>query len=398
MSREILSFIIFIAALALSLFLGGEDWRAHQQTYRQAALTRTRQNWQEASSQRQKAVPADSLLEMLEKKDLSSRLETLADSLTAVRSDLGAIEQTLLAARDLLNGFEPVWDEDDANEYFAAVRSFRRTGRIAADLEDELTAMSQGLDALERLASKGDRTRQPKVNWLCPPRVPVREACTTCHLPLGNGNGVMLYPDSSRIRDYPAVMKAHDYRQFGCTVCHAGVAGSIDFRQAHGPDSKLRPFRPSRLAYRGCGRCHADRSPLATDMVIFSWPESCIECHQGESLSALADSAGNTVLDIPLDEGELRSWLLRHWAEKSGVVPSREAFDKAVAMLISGDVRGKKPEAEGESRDSLSWGKTTAASYATCPSCGRTYGLSVEGQEVFCPVDGARLVAGQGKQ
>ncbi len=392
MSRKILTFIIFFVVLALIYHFGGEHWRGHQQAYRQAALAGSQQQWNNGSVGNKPAPPADSLLEILEEAGLNTRLQRLADSLAAVRADLAGIRDILLAARDVLSGMEA--SEADEGEYFSAVRSIRRAEGAADAVGHELDTLGRGLAALKQLSRKQSGKPLAKVRWLNPSRVPVREACTTCHLPLNGHNKVMLYPDSTVAVTYPEVMATHDFRQFGCTVCHAGAPATLDFRAAHGPDHLLRPFRPGKLALRSCGLCHADRSPLATDRVAFSWPEACESCHQQENPSALADSSDNTALRFPVGEMELRGWLLRHWAENSGEIPPRDEFEAALSMLVSGDIRRQaveKQEASVAAEDSLG----PASSEGRCQRCGRTFRLSLEADEVFCPVDGALLVSGR---
>lgn len=394
MSREILSFLVFFVMLALVFRFGGENWRDHQQAYRQAALAMSWQQWHYGSTARPPAPPADSLLEILEEAGLSTRLQRLADSLEAVRADLAGIRNVLLAARDGLSAMEA--GETGKDQYFAAVRSFRRSDGLAAGIEHELDSLKRGLRALGQLSRRQSAGPLAQVRWLDPSRVPVREACTTCHFPLGDGERVMLYPDSTYVAHYPEAMATHDFRQFGCTVCHGGAPAALDFHEAHGPDYLLRPFRPGQLAFRACGLCHADRSPLATDRVTFVWPDACIGCHQGESPLALAGSADNPALSVPVGEPELRNWLLRHWAESSGVIPPRDQFEAALSMLVSGDVRGSaKERAEVPAVGGNSLGP---GGEGTCPRCGRNFRISLKAGEAFCPVDGARLVTVREKQ
>ncbi len=397
MSREILSFLFFFVVLALVFRFGGENWRGHQQAYRQAALEGSRRQWDYGSVARQSAPPADSLLKILDEAGLGARLQRLADSLAAVRADLAGTRNVLLAARDELSAVEA--READEGEYFAAVRSFRRFDGLAAGIGHELDSLKRGLTALRQLSRKQSGETPAKVRWLDPSRVPVREACTTCHLPLGGEGRVMLYPDSARTAHYPEAMATHDFRQFGCTVCHGGAPGALDFHKAHGPDYLLRPFRPGRLALRACGLCHADRSPLATGRVAFAWPDACISCHQGESPPALADSSDNPALSVPVRGPGLRNWLLRHWARSSGAVPPRDQFEAALAMLVSGDIRRQAKDKQ----DAAGIGAATAGSLGTsgegvCPRCGRAFRVSLEAGEVFCPADGARLVTGREEQ
>ncbi len=383
--------------LVLAFYLGGENWRGHQQSYRQAALQSSQQQWSSGSVGNRPAPPADSLLEILEEAGLGGRLERLADSLAMVRADLAGIRDVLLAARDALSSMEA---REGDGEYFAAVRSFRRTEGAAGVIGSELDSLRAGMAALKQLARKQSGKQPAKVRWLDPSRVPVREACTTCHLPLNGEGRVMLYPDSSQTAAYPAEMAAHDYRQFGCTVCHAGTPGAVDFHAAHGPDHLLRPFRTGKLAFRACGQCHADRSPLADGRVAFSWPEQCTGCHQQDIPSALADSSDKAALSIPVRELELRGWLLRHWAEKGGELPPRDQFEAALSMLVSGETRKLAQDKQDAvefpavAEDSTGF----AASKGTCPRCGRTFRLRINGNEAFCPVDGARLVTGGEKQ
>jgi hypothetical protein len=397
MSREILSFTGFFVLLVLAFYFGGGHWRGHQQAYRQAALQGSQHDWINGSVGNRKTPPADSLLEILEEAGLSTRLERLADSLAAVRADLSEVRNLLLAARDALSGMEAREADEGDGQYFSAVRSFRRTENSAGTIGNELDSLRAGVAALKQLSHKQSGNQPAKIRWLDPSRVPVREACTTCHLPLNGEGTVMLYPDSKDETIYPATMAAHDYRQFGCTVCHVGSPVAVDFITAHGPDKLLRPFRPGKLALRSCGYCHADRSPLADGRVAFSWPEDCSGCHQQDSLFTLADSSDNKAFKVPIRESELRNWLLRHWAENSGEVPSRDQFEAALSMLVSGDIRRQAKSEQGAVEVPAADGNDSITD-GTCPRCGRTYRLSLEVGEVFCPADGARLVTGRERQ
>ncbi|MBW7997876.1 MAG: hypothetical protein FVQ81_15165 [Candidatus Glassbacteria bacterium] len=392
-----------LMAAALMLQLNCSDWRNRQNEYREAAFQRSQQDWMNFTGRGLGDIPADSLLAILSDMGIDQRLEHLADSLAEIRVELARYEDILLAARDMLAGPQSERPEAETDEYFRAVRSYRRAERTAAGFEAELDSLREGLAALERFRFGTAESGPPEVHWTSPALVPVREACTTCHLPIENHGRVMLYPGKGEDTAFPEVMAIHDHRRFGCTVCHAGAAGSLDFRAAHGPDHLLRPFRPGKLALRSCGICHADRSPLINSSVAFGWPAACAGCHQDHTPAALADSSDNSAVTFPVPEDELRTWLLRHWAQKQEIVPGRDEFEEALAMLVSGDVRrlaveeflgGNKPAGSGASpADSAS-----VPVEASCPRCGRTYGVQSGRGEMYCPVDGALLIGSRNSQ
>jgi hypothetical protein len=320
--------------------------------------------------------------------------------MAALRVELDGYEGMLLAARDAISGGQS--DGDDATQYFSAVREYRLLDGMITALENEADTMRMEMEAARSLAAGAPSSGGDQVNWVTPSDVPVREACTTCHLPLSGKGQVMLYPDSGSSTEYPEVMTRHDYQRFGCTVCHAGAAQALDFRAAHGPDGMLRQFRPGKLALRACGICHAEMSPLANAEVAFTWPDACTDCHEADNLLSLATLSGEPALKAPADENRLRTWLLRHWAESSGSVPDRDEFEPALAMMISGDLRRMAVEQFSAARqdstprqepDSLPHG-----ALATCPKCGNSFRLELGGRNAVCPLDGAPLVsAGNGK-
>jgi len=124
--------------------------------------------------------------------------------------------------------------------------------------------------------------------------------------------------------------------------------------------------------------------------VPFSWPQSCNRCHESDRLAALVDSSAVPALQYPLDMLHFRSWLLRHWSEKEGRVPTRDPFEQVVAMLVSGDIRQPASEADSafvtnrkEEQD--------VVKIMRCPSCGRTFTAAGASAEFVCPVDGSAL-------
>ena len=393
MTRETLSFIVFFALLAMVFKFGGSDWRFHQREYRRGAYESSRQAWQQGKPGKA-AIPPDSLVSRLEALDIGARLERLADSLAVLRSELDGYEELLLAVRDAVAGMEDEYGEQ-SGEYFGAVRDFRRLDGVTSGLSAEVDSLRQGIKAAELVERGGQSGAPGRINRLNPTLVPVSEACITCHLPLNGQGRVMLYPGNEENVEYPAVMAAHDYKSYGCTVCHAGVAAALDFRPAHGADHMLRPFRPGKLALRSCGICHAERSPLSSPAVAFNWPDDCAACHGADNLSTLADSSGNGEFELPLAEQAVRNWLLRHWAEKSGVVPDRMEFENALAMVLSGDVRRIASEQDPDSSDARQAEgveNMTAGEVATCPTCGRKFTIGNGGRPAVCPLDGTLLV------
>ncbi|HLA40782.1 MAG TPA: hypothetical protein VJ417_12345, partial [Candidatus Glassbacteria bacterium] len=228
-----------------------------------------------------------------------------------------------------------------------------------------------------------------RVRWIIPSRLPVREACTSCHLPVADGSRVMLLPQPEQDK-YPDVMAKHPPLEFGCTVCHLGSGDDLSFVAAHGPDRLGRPFRPGRVALRSCGICHAEQSPLRMAAIPFSWPESCARCHAGEELSALVDSSSVAALQYPLNVVRVREWLLRHWGEKDGLLPQRDEFEGVVSLLVSGERKTQAKTVDVEKVEETG-GSPGQELEVVCPKCGRKF-RAARGAEFACPWDGTLLV------
>lgn len=394
MTRQITVFSALAIILGLLFWLPRSDWRSYGRDYISAYLERSLT--QVASSgeggiQPDDTIRLEELYDLIAESELLSRLDRLADSLLALRRELAGYHDILLAVRETARRASLGVDEDFTTRYFSRARFMSRLENEAERLAARVDSLRDGLEAVGRIKDyieiRGSKVYE--IRWLRPERVPVRELCTSCHLGLDGGKRVMLFPEATQ-ESYPGVMVFHPPREFGCTVCHNGAPGELDFDPAHGSDHLGRPFRPGKLALRSCGLCHAERSPLKFAAVPFSWPKSCIQCHENDRLATLVDSSAISALQFPLDTRHFRSWLLRHWSEKEGMVPERDSFEEVVAMLVSGDLRPRPSEADSAFITTRKDGQQKVK-IMRCPSCGRTFTAAGASVEFVCPVDGSAL-------
>ena len=395
MVREIISFIAVAVFLAVLIFLPHKDWRSYEREYR-----RTADKIGSGKARREvKAVNGniepeklEQLFKLIADEELADRVDRLSDSLQALTLELNEYRDLLLSARETVRYGVGSESKKLRGGYFSAVRDLSRLGQETGQLSAEADSLRESLRAAERLASNADRAAAavPEIHQIRPSRVPVREACTSCHLLSEDSRRAMLYPGGEE-KNYPPEMLQHPPLEFGCTICHRGSPDALEFGPAHDSDSFGQSFRPGRMALRSCGVCHADRSPLRFSSVPFDWPPGCIGCHEQDKLSLLADSSTTAALRYPLDSREFRFWLLRHWGEKLGKVPDREEFEQAAAMLISGRMKTAPVETDsGSARAARDSSRVDGERSFRCPACGRTFNFSASG-EPACPLDGTPL-------
>jgi len=393
-ARQITVFAALALILVLLFWWPRGDWRSHGRDYFSARLERSLS--QVVGSGQGGGFTGDStrleeFYELIASSELGPRLERMADSLAALQQELEAYHDILLAVREIARRASRVKDENFADGYFSAARLISRLENQAEQLAAEVDSLNSGLETAEKISDYSQKRGSLvcQISWLKPERVPVRELCTSCHLLLDGGQRVMLFPESEP-ESYPRVMSLHPPRQFGCTVCHNGAPGELDFNPAHGTDHLGRPFRPGKLALRSCGLCHADRSPLKFSAVPFSWPKNCIQCHENDRLASLVDSSAVQALQHPVDTRNFRWWLLRHWSEKQGRVPERGSFEEVVAMLVSGDLEPRISEVDSAFATAR---KTVPQNgiIMRCPTCGRMFTVTGANVEFVCPVDGSVL-------
>lgn len=394
MARQITFFSALALILGLLFWWPRSDWRSYGQKYINAYLERSL--IQAASSGESTVPPNDTtrleeLYDLIAESELGPRLDRLADSLLALRRELAGYHDILLAVRETARRASRRRDESFSARYFSAAGFMFSLENERQRLAAGVDSLRNGLEGVGEVKDYSETRGDPvyEIRWLRPERVPVREFCTSCHLPLEDGQRVMLFPKATP-ETYPAVMAFHPPGKFGCTVCHNGTAGELDFDPAHGTDHLGRPFRPGKLALRSCGLCHAERSPLKFAAVPFSWPKNCIQCHENDRLNALMDSSAVPALQYPIDTRLFRSWLLRHWSEKEGRVPERNSFEEVVAMLVSGDMKPRLDEADSAfvtpRKDEQQKFKLMR-----CSSCGRIFTVPGASDEFVCPVDGSPL-------
>ena len=414
--KEILGVVLAAAILLALFFIPGRDWRKIQQKFIESSKAASDSL---GDARLQNAVPDEvRFIRSLDSLDIGSEqaLDSLAvlieysrmhETLGAIEDSLDRMEKSLETVREyLLSLREEVASRQNENlsrsarsDYFAAVRYLDRLsakkdgfGRKAQKLENESRVLKRLIDTPDKsfsgfLDSNHDGT---EIHWLMPELVPVRELCTSCHL-LEDELRVMLNPDNEGQIEYPSVMLEHPPRKFGCTVCHNGRPVELDNVSSHGHDYQGRPFLGGKSAYTKCGFCHADLDQISfLSFERTSMPDECRECHAAEDWSHSApDSLFADDSALIGDDSNVRQWLLRHWAEKTGSVPTRENLEATLVVLIAGGTPAVSDSTGKDSASSVQGGEKLL-----CPRCRRTFirGTNMAGRQMRCPIDGELLV------
>ncbi|HUU30127.1 MAG TPA: cytochrome c3 family protein [archaeon] len=392
MARDIIGFLLIAIFLGLLFWWPQSDWRAWQKKYQFSRADRTAVSDEGIAGSKMETLDStglDSLYRLVTDSEFQVRLDRLADSLMALKLELAGYDWLLLSARQAARGVSLQDESNLSNIYFSAARSVAGIEKGANEIHEEVDSLRREL-LLARWLKESGGSRQgesiSRTRWLSPARVPVREACTSCHQQIG-ARRVMLKPDEDR-KSYPKEMLEHPPGDFGCTVCHCGIGGELSFEKAHGPDNLGRPFRKGMLAFRSCGICHAKRFPMKYSKASFDWPESCQKCHEISRLALAADSSLFSSAWFTVDEFKVRSWLLRHWSKETGSIPPRESVEEVVAFLVSGSLDNADSGKAVHGDLKRQFGETKAL---RCPVCGRTFKFVGGLVDFVCPVDGSKL-------
>jgi hypothetical protein len=399
MKREIIGFAVLAVILVSIFWWPHSNWRLWQGKFLtvQGAGARVFSGRSRQAAAHRDSAELNRLYRTLREGEIRDRLDRLSDSLAVLVLELEEQRPALEAARERARSGYGADAESYRSAYFRTARAFSELEEATAVAEAGIDSLRVGIPAEGKIREDGGGDRVEveaagagTIRWLTPVRVPVREACLSCHQPEGDEGRVMLLPGREG-REYPEPMLQHPVKEYGCTICHQGAAASLEMAAAHGADKDSRPFMPGKLALRACGLCHARGTPAESASVPFQWPESCRSCHGRQALASIAaDSLFPPFRNAPREEPELRVWLIRHWAEKTGRIPDREEFERAVTMIVSGDGRGAK---NGSKDPAAAPGQTARDRKAifTCPSCGRKFAVNGSLPQYYCPVDGALL-------
>ncbi len=290
LSRVTLLALLLVALLAAVFFWPreGRNWRLDQAKLLRSAENLRREHAPAASARGplEGRAELEGLSRLIRERELELRLTRLADSLQALRSELDQYDQVLLTVRDRVRDLPAAGDQQLEVPYFSGVRAVYGARDELENLSVELEELRRSIEAVPAVPAAGkggeddrsERLEAGRIRWLTPERVAVREACTTCHLPIGQAR-VLLRPNGAETAAYPEPMLRHATEQFGCTVCHHGEAGSVRFTRAHGDDAVGRAFRGEALAVRSCGSCHSAGRAVAWREETRAWQESCSGCH-----------------------------------------------------------------------------------------------------------------------
>ncbi|MBN2290454.1 MAG: cytochrome c3 family protein [Candidatus Glassbacteria bacterium] len=399
MFKQILIILVFAAAIsAFFYWLPGSRWRRPGFKSGQAVNRAARPGPELAGlfsgddgSLRADSAGLKEILEFLAGGDLETGLQQWSDSVAVLDRRLEAYRGLFSAIRERVRSGNMDRDAGPRETYFQAVRRLRdlewRSRELKARL-DTLEVLKRAVEAAARREGDGSGgSRKPleaaETCWLVPARVPVRQACLSCHRRPGSGPADLVVADTVSV--CPEAMQQHPPDQFGCTSCHRGEPQGLDSDRAHGPDSLGRPFLPGKLALRSCGLCHGAQAVPWKTAARFPWPEDCLGCHQAGSLSAVRSDSVRAAFADSIGEGpELRAWLLRHWSGKSGLLPVREQFELALSLLSA-----REPGKQGAT-DTVA-ARAGEPGYR-CPSCGRVFEALPGVKSPVCPVDGTGLI------
>ena len=417
--KEILG-IVLAASILLALFLiPGRDWRRIQQKFIESRKAVSdslgEERLRDAVSEEVHFIRAldslgissaealDSLSVLLEYSRMHETLSAMEDSLDAMYRNLQAVREYLLSLREqVASRKDEGLSKSARSDYFAAVKYLDRLSARNSEISGMMQEVGGESRAMQRLVEAPDKIVPTRVggihagmeiHWLVPEMVPVRELCTSCHL-MEDRLRVMLNPDAGNSAEYPAVMLEHPPEKFGCTVCHNGSPAELNYDAGHGYDHLGRPFLGGKSAYAKCGLCHADLEQIAyLKFERTSMPDQCTECHVGEDWSHSApDSLFGSVSALRGDDSDVRQWLLSHWAEKTGNVPTREDLESTLVVLIAG---GTPVAGDSTGKDSVADGtRLPEGERLLCPRCRRIFvrSANMAGRQMRCPVDGELLV------
>ncbi len=398
MYKQMYKILAVAAILALSFWLTKGDWRKVRVNFLGAGdrSYHTSEEFPEVSPEGADEVPADSasleeLLRFITESGLDVRLQQWSDSVVVIERQLEAYRELLKAFRESVRT-KALGEPSKLREfYFRAVRALRGFEGQSRELDARLDTLRTLITAIERAGRQNPKLllgnlehRKPdSVRWLMPTRVPIKQACLSCHPPLG---GVRVASAlEGPVSVCPEVMIQHPPEEFGCTICHRGEPERLDFETAHGPDELGRPFLTGRLALRSCGFCHSRTTVPLHAAAPVPWPEDCLGCHQkGEPEGISVDSFRTLFADSLADEQQLRAWLLRHWSDKTGRLPERKQFEQTLPLLSAGE-RGTESPFDSSAAPE---GKTACR----CPRCGRIFEVLPGVTDPVCPVDGTALL------
>ncbi|MFC1614200.1 hypothetical protein ACFL5K_02770 [Gemmatimonadota bacterium] len=341
-------------------------------------------------------------LDYLAEGDLEVRLRQWTDSVMVIERRLEAYRELMVALRDRLRA-EGWNDSSELHQpYFPAVKGLRGLEARSRGLSTSLDTLSTLIKAFQEAAGRngkparvvGDSVKPEEAHWLIPSKVPVSQACLSCH-PLTEGGQVVLFP-GVETEDYPQIMQQHPPHEFGCISCHRGEPEALDFDRAHGPDATGLPFLTRRLTLRSCGFCHSRDVLPKNTAALFPWPENCRVCHDPQRTagnfvdsSRMAVSLEDSVLEAFADSlgnsRELRAWMLEHWCEKSGIYPVREQFEQTLSLLAVARVDSNSEEPDSSEA-------VVGMTACRCPSCGRVFEVLPDIANPVCPVDGTVLM------
>ncbi len=159
----------------------------------------------------------------------------------------------------------------DAVQKDGAVRSVAASQNGLGDFETYQQAFAE---SLKQQGTKNTRTEPSGPVWLQPEVLPVKEACTSCHL--GIGDKRFLYARLPYRRHSGHTLEDHAVQRFGCTVCHGGVADGLTFAAAGHPPPEDAARRRQWEQYYGW------RPVGKAGMVPLKWIAGrCALCHTG---------------------------------------------------------------------------------------------------------------------
>ena len=133
----------------------------------------------------------------------------------------------------------------------------------------------------ELRAKNGSKINKPGIrqDWL--PHLRRTDRCITCHLGIEDTS----FKDAPQpLRTHPAIPH-HDFRKFGCTVCHEGQGLATTTHAAHGHEKNWEhPLLPGNVVEGSCGRCHTGGTvkgaPLLNAGRQLIDKYACIGCHK----------------------------------------------------------------------------------------------------------------------
>ncbi len=128
--------------------------------------------------------------------------------------------------------------------------------------------------------------------WL--PEINRADRCISCHVAVEDPH---FKNKSNPLKAHPGnYLATHDPVKYGCTICHDGQGGAVNFRDAAADDPKVfwnKPLLRTPFIQANCYRCHSktlEQTPVYNQGRLMFETKGCLGCHKREGFGGIAGS------------------------------------------------------------------------------------------------------------